>query len=52
MAKKCKSGAIWSQKQGKCISLLSLARKTKTWQRVGGDKLERKFKKIDLFASK
>ena len=47
MAKKCKGkDEIWSQKRGKCISLLSLAKKTKTWKRYGGDKLERKLKKV------
>ena len=46
MAKKCKSGEIWSEKKGKCISLLALAKKTKTWKRVGGGRLEKKIKKV------
>tara|TARA_R110000737_G_scaffold254366_1_gene263737 strand:+ start:96 stop:242 length:147 start_codon:yes stop_codon:yes gene_type:complete len=45
MAKKCKSDAIWSEKRKKCISLISLAKETKTWKRFGGDKLENKIKK-------
>ena len=46
MAKKCKSGEIWSQKRGKCLSLLKLAKETSTWKRVGGDKLEKKIRKV------
>jgi len=46
MAKKCKSGEIWSEKRGKCVSLLKLAKKTSTWKRYGGDRLEKKIKKV------
>ena len=46
MAKKCKSGEIWSEKRGKCISLLKLAKKTKTWKQFGGEKLEKKIMKV------
>ena len=45
MAKKCKPDAIWSAKRNKCISLISLAKETKTWKRFGIDKLEKKIKK-------
>ena len=47
MAKQCTGDyEIWSQKKGKCISLIKLAKKTSTWKQFGGDKLEKKIRKV------